>query len=146
MIRGIAVSLLSVSWLAFQPCPAATSSDITVGAGALTEVWTVDGLPRDVQVILGRFKEGPDGFADRDEPMNFTDVVNPKVASRRLVLAGKNESFVLVCFEYASGGLVGVASYRRSGGAWRQDKVVPIAMPLPRSLLELVSRLSKPVQ
>jgi hypothetical protein len=144
MISRVAFSLLTIVWIAFQPCQAAMAPDLN--GGSLEEVWTVDDLPRDVQVLLGRFKVGPDGFADRDEPMNFTDRVNSKVASRRLVLAGANLNYVLVCFEYASGGDVAVVSYRRSGGPWRREDMVAIPFPVPRTLMELLSRLPKRAQ
>jgi hypothetical protein len=66
---------------------------------ALVEVRTLDGLPREVNTLLGRDKSGLEGIADARKPFNKTDVVDPRLPMRRFIVAGSSLSSVLVAYE-----------------------------------------------
>jgi len=70
-----------------------------VDTRTLVEVRTLDGLPREVNELLGRGKPGTAGIANVYEPFNQTDVVNEKLPSRRFLVAGSNLSYALIAYE-----------------------------------------------
>jgi hypothetical protein len=88
---------------------------------SLVVVHTIKGLPNDVNVLLGRQKEGPDGIADVGEPFNRTDVVDRRLPMRRFIVAGVSSTSVLVAYEQGGRGYsMQARGYVLEHAGWRQ--------------------------
>lgn len=90
--------------LAFTLDALALDPSRVLGRGSLVEVRTLDGLPREVNALLGRGRSGPDGIADAGEPFNETDVVDSLLPARRFIVGGSSLSSILVAYEQGGRG------------------------------------------
>ena len=101
----------------------AVASDIdrVLDRRSLVQVRTLDGLPRDVNALLGQGKGGPDGIADRGQPFNKTDVVDSRLPMRRFIVGGSSLSAVLVAYEQGGrGSSVQALGFVLEPSGWKQ--------------------------
>ena len=92
-----AVAAFALLALATQALASDTST--AINPHSLVEVRTLKALPHDVNALLGRQKDGPEGIADAGEQFNRTDVVDGRLPMRRFILAGSSLDSLLVAYE-----------------------------------------------
>jgi hypothetical protein len=150
MIRRLALlQLLLITACATHTAPVETRPTPRAPEIPLSEVTSIDRLPRDIQEALGRFKSGAEGIADRGWPFSAGDVSLYDDPRRRFVVAGVNASRVLVCLEYG-GYSYGVSAllYEYNDGGWRFMAPLRLSM-IPRveglTLTDLLKLLPKPL-
>jgi hypothetical protein len=80
-----AVAAFALLALATQAMASDTST--AINPHSLVEVRTIKSLPHDVNALLGRQKNGPEGIADVGEQFNRTDVADGRLPMRRFILA-----------------------------------------------------------
>jgi hypothetical protein len=79
--------------------PVASAEDRCSGA-AVTEVRSLDELPKQLRHLLPSSTTGVDGIADRDGRFNATDVIVHDWPMRRFVLAAVGTSCAVIAVEY----------------------------------------------
>jgi hypothetical protein len=67
--------------------------------GLLIEVNTIEAFPTDIKVALGRQKSGVDGFADKRDKFNATDVINSDLPMRRFIVGGASSNSDVLAYE-----------------------------------------------
>lgn len=113
---AVMAGLLALTLEAFAADPARVAE-----ARALAEVRTLDALPKEVNVLLGRDKSGLDGIADSGKPFNMTDVVDPRLPMRRFLRGGSSLHFVLVEYELGGRGhSIHVVAFESQRSGWAQ--------------------------
>ncbi len=92
-----AVAAFALLALATQALASDTST--AINPYSLVDVRTLKALPHDVNAILGRQKNGPEGIADVGEQFNRADVADGRLPMRRFILAGSSLDSLLVAYE-----------------------------------------------
>lgn len=98
-VNTIARYLFAMVLVTLATRAAAADTPFVIDTRQLVEVKTVEALPRDVKRLLGRQKSGVEGFADRWDKFNKTDVVNEKLPMRRFLVGGAGAISALVAYE-----------------------------------------------
>ena len=93
------LAVVGIVLTAMPRVAAAAEIPFVIDTSRLVQVNSVEGLPPDVKKILGRQKTGIEGFADKWDKFNKTDVIDPRLPLRRFNTGGAGPTSALVAYE-----------------------------------------------
>jgi hypothetical protein len=145
-IKPIATVALFVVALFSNVVPAFAEEKIGCSSTSFSEVRSLEELPEEVGVLLGKDHPGRGGIADRNGKFNLTDLLMPgeeQLPFRRFSLAAVSTNCILVAVEHGGRGYsVELWAFERSNDRWLGEQRKSI-FSVPRSLKELVAHASK---
>jgi hypothetical protein len=98
-LAGYLLAILLAILLAATTRITSAETPFVIDTSRLVQVTSVEGLPADVKKLLGRQKAGIEGFADKWDKFNKTDVIDPRLPMRRFNTGGAGPTSALVAYE-----------------------------------------------